>query len=162
MANEPKKGVWMLFIFCALPRGLNVYEWKTLARTVRVQWLLGSCLKKKNRVECKLWLLTPWLRYILWYFHFLKFHFRKNDFVRLMFVGISVNQGYIRKVLSLSIQNPNQSIAKSISWYLIDVTVVVGEIQFWKIHWKYASAARLVWCHCNPMLYFSVLWIIIK
>ena len=46
-----------------------------------------------------------------------------------------------------------QSFAKSIFWYLIDVTLVVGEIQFTKIPWKYASATRLVWCHYKAMLY---------
>ena len=118
------------------------------------------------RVECKLWSLTPWLCYIIFYFHFLKFHYRKNDFVWLILVGIFVYWGYIWEALSLSIQNPNHPV-RAPGWFWTNTKLsekvtfdiwfmslwwsLVGDIQIWKI-----PNTRITRKKYLPASYFSV------
>ena len=78
--------LWYSVVSFSIPQGQNVTA-EADQNLEHLEYALHEIIKW---VECKLWSLTPWLRYIICYFHFLKFHPRKNDFVRLILVGISV------------------------------------------------------------------------
>ena len=134
-----------------LPMTTNDYQW--LLKTIKDYQRLSRTIKDYQRLSKGLnanygrWLCDSVMSYVT--FTFLSFILE-----RMILCASFWLSSLFTKVISgksshflIKIQTI-QSFVKGIFWYisiyLIDVTLVVEEIQFWKIPWKYASVAILV------------------